>query len=182
MSVPEKSKGGRTPKIVKNDDLIDNIIECLKEGASYGAAAKAVGLSRRTLHYYMEKGRKVRRLREQEGEDVEVTPWDDHYLELVEKIDEAEAEIQETLIRRIKEAGKDNWTANAWILERRFPEDWSKTDERVHRIEGHDGGPVQFSLDVGEEPEDDDPMDRREVIEDPDYEIVEEDTPQGELE
>lgn len=146
------------------------IRESLKQGNPLSVVAAQAGISRRTFYNYLEKGRKARALRERGDEDTDaLTPWDDTYIELANMVDSLEADIQQMLYERIRDAGEDTWTANAWILERRWPEEWSK--EHRHKVVGERGGPVEFTLSIGKTPDEAE----EEEIQDADYEIIEED-------
>lgn len=64
------------------------------------------------------------------------------YAGTVMAIEQAKAESVSTLLASIHKAARDDWKAAAWILERRFPEDFAK----VQRLTGVDGGPVQIEV------------------------------------
>lgn len=161
---------GRPPKLAKHEEIFDRIEESLKKGNPLAVVASDAGISRRTFYNYLEKGRKARRLHEEEGEQL--TQWDDVYIRLANMVENLEAAVQKKLYDRIEDASEKNWTAAAWILERRFPEDWSKEKKIRHQHTGAGGGPIEFTLDVGDEP-DEDALTKQEVIEDPDYEVIE---------
>ena len=49
--------------------------------------------------------------------------------EIEARLDRALAVAESRLLDSIREAGRDDWRASAWILERRYPETWSKRSE-----------------------------------------------------
>jgi hypothetical protein len=49
--------------------------------------------------------------------------------EIEARLDRALAIAESRLLDSIREAGRDDWRASAWILERRYPETWSKRSE-----------------------------------------------------
>lgn len=152
--MPQLSKRGvKPPKLAKGDTL-STIIDELKEGATYEYAAAQAGMSRKTLQRYKQKGREIQRALHDEDHDLDnnpITPHDDLYLEFIRKHDEAMAEIENTLLQDIQ--GDESWQSSAWILERR-PEFGGKyMKDHVVRHTGHDGGPIKFTMDLGDEPE-----------------------------
>jgi hypothetical protein len=50
------------------------------------------------------------------------------YFEFFEAVKKAEAEGQAALVATINVASKDSWQAAAWILERKYPEEWGRKD------------------------------------------------------
>lgn len=158
--MPQPAKRGvKPPKLAKGDTL-STIIEQLKDGATYEYAAAQAGMSRKTLQRYKQKGREIQQAIEDPNHDLErnpVTPHDELYLEFIRKHDEALAEIEQKLLKDIEH--DESWQSSAWILERRpeFGGKWKK--EVDHRHVGHDGGAIEFTMDLGEEP---DPIDMEE--------------------
>ena len=64
------------------------------------------------------------------------------YVEFLEAVKKAEAEAEALRVSRISKAGKEgNWQADAWYLERRYPDRWGK---RVQEVTGKDGGPLEY--------------------------------------
>ena len=107
------------------------ICEELADGATYEEAANAAGVSYVTFLSWKQKGEK-----DTEGP----------YLEFFNDIKRAEDCSKQTLLSRIKDAGKDPryWQANAWILERRFPKEFGKR-ERVD-LGNADGKPITVKV------------------------------------
>ena len=58
-------------------------------------------------------------------------------------IKRAEAEAVHRSVMIIAQAAKKNWTAAAWFLERKHPEDWARRDYLRSELSGPGGGPVQ---------------------------------------
>ena len=46
-------------------------------------------------------------------------------------------------VKKIRDEGDKNWTANAWYLERKFPEKWGRRDKLTQEISGKDGTPLK---------------------------------------
>lgn len=121
----EKTQG-RPPIVHRDRARARRIIKALTDGATMDMAAKRGGVSRRTLYEWLYKGQDVRDAREIDPE-ARLTPYDDDYLWFIEAYEAAETQMKETLLRRIFEAGDDpkKWQANAWILERRWPDEFA---------------------------------------------------------
>jgi hypothetical protein len=65
------------------------------------------------------------------------------YVEFLEAVKKAEAEAEALRVSRISKAGKEgNWQADAWYLERRYPERWGKRIQQ--EVTGKDGGPLEY--------------------------------------
>lgn len=171
MGLPDHipPKAGRPPYIVKHPEAQDQIIEVLKEGATYRAAAQAAGMAHRTLTRTLQHGRRARALLEEEGEEA-LGFWDPYYLDFLERVEQAEVEIQRNLLKQIRE--DPSWTSAAWILERRYG--YVKPSERAAmQMSGQDTD--NFTLDIGE------PAHQIEgEAKEADYEIVEDDDEDGE--
>lgn len=167
-NVPDKR--GRTPLLVRFDQIRETVLDALiNEGATVDMAARKAGVARKTIFNWLRKGREARAARDS-GEGP-LTAYDDAYIEFADKVDRAEYEIIKKHLDRIDEAGEENWTASAWMLERRFPEQFSL--KRTIRHEGSEGGPVEFTVNIGDEPDEDAGGKPPEAIE-ADYEVVDE--------
>lgn len=102
------------------------IVDAIAEGNYLETAAALGGITYTTLNNWMKKGEAAS---------------SGAYVEFLEAIKRAEAEAESLRVSRISKAGKDgNWQADAWYLERRYPEKWGK---RVTEITGPNGGPIQ---------------------------------------
>lgn len=53
-------------------------------------------------------------------------PRTKNQLELAEALKRAEVERKAELVKRIESASGDNWTAAAWLLERKYPQEFAK--------------------------------------------------------
>lgn len=122
-------RGGGRPSITS--ETIDTIVDCLEKGNTIKTAAVKAGITARTFYYWMKKGDEAFEARLIDP-DALITPFDDAYIEFFMSVKGAEAEVKRFLLDRIWDAGIDQWQANAWILERRFPEEFSlRKDIRV---------------------------------------------------
>ena len=55
---------------------------------------------------------------------------DPQYLDFRDAIKEARAKAEARAVAAIQKAGRQTWQANAWFLERSFPQRWRRTDAR----------------------------------------------------
>jgi len=94
------------------------ILMDLADGQTRACAAERSGISERTLSHWLTQGRRG------------VEP----YVAFVALVKKAEREAESEAVREIRTAGKRNWTAYAWWLERKFPESWGKDTELLREI------------------------------------------------
>lgn len=170
MSVPATiNEQGRPPIVHRDRERAELIINAIKEGETTTMAAQSGGIARRTLYEWLYKGQEVRAARE-ENPEVQITPYDEDYLWFLLQYEIAEHSRKKELVGRIEDAGKDpkKWQANAWLLERLHPEEFSLRSTVSVQSE-----PVEkqvFTLNIGR------PHPQRQngdSVEDADYEIVE---------
>ncbi len=57
--------------------------------------------------------------------------WENEYSDFSVAVKKAELEQKASLVLEIRRAGREHWQANAWLLERRYPDEFSLH----HRIE-----------------------------------------------
>lgn len=117
---------GKVPIIRKDRDRADMVINAIKNGHTTTMAAQAGGISRRTLYDWIDKGVAARDAVETDP-DAKLTPYDQEYLWFLEQYEIAQLERKKTLLARIEDAGADagKWQANAWLLERLYPDEFS---------------------------------------------------------
>lgn len=88
-------------------ELIKEICEAIKEGSTQDDAARIAGIAVSTFYAYMKQS------------------------EFSEAVEKAHAEFKKTQVKAIKAAGyKTNkggqWQANAWLLERKYPDEFGQ--------------------------------------------------------
>lgn len=145
VATSEPNERGRPPIVHRDRKRARKIIKALKDGATMDMAAQKGGVTRRTLYEWLYKGQDVRDARERD-ENARLTPYDDDYLWFVTEYEGAEAEMKQTLLTRIMEAGEDRqkWQANAWILERRWPDEFAL--RQVVRADRASNGVFTFNI------------------------------------
>lgn len=113
------------------------ICEALRAGNTRAASAAYGGVGESTFYRWMERG-------EAASSGI--------YRDFWEAVKEAEAACEIRNVALIQKAAQDNWTAAAWWLERRKPDDWARVERQRH--EGPSGGPMRVEVKVATPPED----------------------------
>jgi transposase len=89
------------------------IIDHIKNGAPNRTAAAAVGVHETTFYLWLKNGKAGK----------------PGYQQFYVEVEQAQAEAELLRINRIADAGANgNWQADAWYLERRYPDRWAKKD------------------------------------------------------
>lgn len=91
----------------------EQIVEMMRDGCYLTVAARAMGIGKRTVYEWREKGRKG------------IEPYASFELAVGQAESCAEAES----IKRVR-AGDKGWQGNAWYLERRYPDRWALDRKR----------------------------------------------------
>lgn len=105
------------------------LLDAIAAGNTRKVAAIHAGIGRSTLLRYLQIGRKQKR-----GKMRDL--WD--------AVKKAENVAVVRNVGLISTAADKNWTAAAWWLERRHPDDWAKKDK--HEVTGRNGGPVVIQI------------------------------------
>lgn len=108
---------GSDPAIA--DVETEKILQALRTGASLEACSAYAGIPRSTFFRWLTTGRRP------DAEPI--------YRQLAEQVDEALAVFEVTAMARITKAGEEQWQADAWRLERKFPDRYG----RRTRVDGN---------------------------------------------
>jgi len=104
-----------------NDEIIERICEYVTLGLSYKDASEACDITERTFYNWKKRGENAK-----SGK---------HY-DFLDKLKLASSKSKVYHLNKIREAGdKGVWQANAWILERRFPEEFGRRDKIQAEVE-----------------------------------------------
>jgi transcriptional regulator with XRE-family HTH domain len=151
----DDTRHGPAPLFVRYEGFAEKLLEAFDMNLTQETAAQFAGTTRNTLIQWLKKGRKAREMVENDPNAyAKLGYWDPYYIALTEAIEAKESSRQIALLKNIQDAGEKKvegqWQANAWLLERLWPEHYSTKAEIRHA--GHDGGPIKhtFSLDQGE--------------------------------
>jgi hypothetical protein len=108
----------RTPLKLK-PEVERHLLAAIRAGVPIRHATAAVGISHQSYYAWCRQGRTDR----DAGRRTACR-------RLVDRIEKAEAEMVTLRMARITKAGKDDWRADAWVLERRLPAEFG-----THRVE-----------------------------------------------
>ena len=100
---------GRRPKLTK--ELVKKAVALKSDGMSDKDICIACDVSQSAFYRWQENGGKS-----------------DLQRELVEGLKKAESNYKGALLRSIKEQGEKDWRALCWLLERKYPEEYSRVD------------------------------------------------------
>jgi hypothetical protein len=113
---------GRPTKL--NAEVTKIVCENIELGLSYSLAAQGAGITSETFIQWVKKG--------EVGEDK-------LYVDFLSSIKKSDAICAKRCLQHVRDAGEHGtWTASAWLLERRFPRDFGKTDQ-LHIKDEHSG-------------------------------------------
>lgn len=96
------------PRTSMTDQVIEQILRHVREGIWPERAARLAGIDAAAMRKHKER-----------------------HSQFVTELEKAEAEAEASLHGRMLRAMDDNWTAVAWMLERRFPQRYAKQDPKV---------------------------------------------------
>lgn len=119
---------GRKLKLEERPEIVDEICRCIEAGMSRKQAVAGL-INESTFYDYINKGDK----------DIASGKSTVH-AEFSKRVKEAEKVFLKRNLKVIEDATADTWTAAAWLLERRFPDEYGRN--RLE-ITGKDGEPVK---------------------------------------
>jgi transposase len=105
--------GGRPSKL--NDELCQAICKNISQGNTLTYSVQKEGLSYQSFLNWMKKGEESKT---QSGK----------FFEFFEAIKKAQEEGKNSLVTGIREHGKKNWQAMAWLLERMYPNEFGRRE------------------------------------------------------
>ena len=114
------------------------ICEFIRNGNYKGVAVRAAGISDSTYSLWMHNAK----LAEEAGATVE----NNIYMDFRAAVRKAEADGQVELVETVRKAAaqtRDRWQPAAWLLERRYPDQFSKNEKRRIEVSGPDGEPIK---------------------------------------
>lgn len=97
--------------------VIERIVNALSQGCSNKSAIALAGCSESTFYLWMSRGR------EDQAREIQSI-----YAELLEKVEEAEAARERSLVQGILQ--DTSWKSKAWLLERLYPDRWGAVEKR----------------------------------------------------
>lgn len=112
------------------------VVMALEHGCTLEKAAETTGVHRTTIHDWLARAEEWRPAVE-EGKTIPAA--EAKYLDFLYATTRARARAVEDALRTILEAGKGDWRAAAWFLERSFPDDYGRRTRLDHGGVGGDG-------------------------------------------
>lgn len=109
--------------------LIEQLATYIENGNFAQDACKLADVSEAGYYKWLATGRAIL-----EGE-IEKTRANALTVELVEAIKHADAKFKEYHLSNINRASRTTWQASAWMLERRFPEEYGRRAENSVKVE-----------------------------------------------
>lgn len=94
-------------------EITEIIVQNIEKGNSYETASQAVGICRKTLYNWIERGEK--------GEP--------DFTQFIQQIKKARAKSEMRHVEVIEKAMDKNWQASAWWLERTNKEQWGQRQD-----------------------------------------------------
>lgn len=112
-------KRGRKPKLTK--DLIQLIAELMAEGHYIVDICKGVRIAPKTFYEWKKDAEKlVQAVMEEEVLFDSLSEREKLLIHFLANIQDAEIHAKMNALRNIREAGKTDWRAEAWFMDRRY--------------------------------------------------------------
>jgi len=133
---------GRPSKLT--EERQETICEALRKGVSIEGACQLAGVSDRAYYKWRERGKKELQRVEEGHQNCRVRKDEESYVQFFQETTRAIGESEEYLVEKIYEAAPETPNAALRLLERRFPERWSKKTKQEVEHSGPDGEPMQM--------------------------------------
>jgi len=124
----------KTKQLRLTHDLIREIADVVRGGSPLATACAGAGVPDASREKWTQRGQKLM-LDGRHG----------IARDFVQTMARAEAEAMGSMLECLRGAAARNWQAAAWLLERRFPADFARSESRRLEITGRDGEPVALS-------------------------------------
>lgn len=110
-----------------NAEIIKEVSRLLPKTLYLETVADALGVHRTTFWRWYKRGLKeFKRLAKNPRSKTKAS--ESLFLDFCNAVKKGLAESELAAVSNIKRAGRKNWTASAWLLERRWPERWGKPE------------------------------------------------------
>ena len=138
--IPTCQPPGRPLKL-DDPSIVSVLLECIRRGMTYKFSCQRAGVTTQTFNRWMEHGR-LDELKDENSSTI--------FSRFRSQVHEAEVEGVENNLRHIENAAHDTWRAAAWILERRYREDYAKKQQVTPNGDKNAPIQVQGSVDKGQ--------------------------------
>jgi transposase len=122
-------KTGRRIKLTR--ELLHEITARLAGGLYFDTACRLCSVSPSSGYGWLARGRA---LAEQYPDDLPEQAEESLFLEFLEAVENAKAEAEARSVLGIREAGKTDWRAHAWYLERTQGDKYAPKERHVHEF------------------------------------------------
>ena len=120
-------KRGAKSKLTK--DRIDSICTYIENGMTNADAATLSGITDRVFYKWIAQAEEA--LAKAEEGDKSLLRKCKLQIELKESVEKAKSSFKAFHIQNITRASARNWTASAWMLERKYPEEFGMLDRQT---------------------------------------------------
>ena len=124
---------GRPSKCTK--ELCDAICKDIKEGNTLKYSVQKQGITEQTFYNWMKK-----------GEDSKTKSG--KYFDFFDNIKKAQEEGKNHLVKGIRKHGQNTWQAQAWLLERMYPQEFGKREKVAMEHSGEIKKEVKGSVEL----------------------------------
>ena len=108
-------RSGRPTRLTP--EVQQKLIQAIATGNTRRTAAAYAGVSITTLEEWLARGK-----------GTAPRAQTKIYADFADAVEKAEADAVATSVALIRQASQRNWTAAAWWLERRYPQEWGRVD------------------------------------------------------
>lgn len=144
MTQNSSSSEGRPSKLTPA--RIERVCDSLRAGNFFKVACRAANLSESCGRKWLRRGREEAEAREDREDTGEDAPDDLLFLQFFHAVTRAECEAEAGAVAGILAAGRADWRALAWYLERKHPDHWGRVDRLKAQITGKDEGPFEVEI------------------------------------
>lgn len=138
---------GQASKLTR--EVHDLIVSNVAMGAPVEVAASVAGVSHVSFYNWINRGREVEGREAQALIDEQEVPsrseHDDACVIFFKSVLKARAQWEALTLGKIQAAGDKSWQANAWLLERKYPERYGRKDRQSIELSGQGGGPIELA-------------------------------------
>lgn len=132
-------KRGRKMKLT--EEVLDQFVTALRGSMYLETAAAYIGVSKQSVYDWLRRGARARAMIKR-CPGYKLNPKERLCVKFLDAVKKTMALVEMGALAHIQMAASEQWTAAAWMLERRFPGRWSRRERVEHT--GRDGGPIRM--------------------------------------
>jgi len=131
---------------LRDPELRKRICGYVRYGETFAVACAGAGICKSTFSRWQALGCDAKR-KQEKGERL--TRTERLFLAFLDALEQAKSEGRLAMANQIFRAALDNdWRAASFLLERRHPETWGRTDRVLSQVTGAGGGPLEMRAEV----------------------------------